>query len=790
LLERIGQYEILGELGRGATGVVYRARQGSLNRDVALKVLAPSLASDPGYVARFHREAELASSLEHPLIVPVYDTGVADGWHYIAMRLVRGATLEEAVRGRPPAVAAAVGVAALIAEALAYAHEQGVVHRDLKPSNVLTTPEGHIALVDFGIARAAQAPGFTQTGAVFGTPEYMAPEQARGEPADARSDVYALGMVLYFLLAGRPAFTGGESLSILYRQVHEAPPSLRALNPQVPRAVEEAVAICLAKDPAARFQTAAAARQALNAALEMPGVAAPAAAVPGAPAAAVPEGEMAALSLDVVRSMQLKQLGDEQALNETFAAFRTLVNDNLRDHGCLAHCWSGDGALALFPAAAGAVGAATAIQRALPRFNRARAARGGKAIQARAAVHAGPVPWRAGLPLGEVTSQTLDLAGRLQKSAQPGEVVASWAAYSQLAERAGFLPGPRNGPLAGSYCWSEWNEQQDVAPAPAPAEPPLDPAKASQLQAALAMQSLSAPRAEAGGPWARILGIFVAVWAVGILIYLVASHAFRPVRPGPTPPAATTPPAGRGEAALPMLPPGPRLPPKMKPPLPARPGGKSGLGTPPLPSAPAPAPAPVLLALPPGELAWTYQELSGADGGGAKVTETLRPAFELEGTPLMAWLSTEPGWLARLVRVQPDGLTVYGYLAADGKTAAARFSPPYRLLPSPLPLGTPLRQEFVIEGKTPEGAPFRGRGFAQLAVKGPPQNHVVPAGVFTAYPFHLVEEFAPSPTGGPLRIERQGWLAPLVGIIEEEVRAGAPDSSPPSLHRKLEAKSF
>jgi len=228
----------------------------------------------------------------------------------------------------------------------------------------------------------------------------------------------------------------------------------------------------------------------------------------------------------------------------------------------------------------------------------------------------------------------------------------------------------------------------------------------------------------------------------------------------------------------------------MKLPSPPRTGGKPGLGTPPLPSAPAPLPAPVLLALPTGEFDWIYQELSGPDGGGARVTEQLRQAFDLDGTPLMAWTSSEPGRLARLVRVQPDGLAVYGYLAADGKTPAARFSPPYRLLPNPLPLGTPLRQEFAVEGTTPEGAPLRGRGLAELTVKGPPQERAVAGGVFTAYPFHLIEEFAPSPTGGPLRIERQGWLAPLAGIIEEEVRAGAPGSSPQILHRKLEAKSF
>jgi serine/threonine-protein kinase len=254
------RYEIQQRLGRGGMADVYLARDRLLERRVAVKVLFPEFATDPSFVARFRREAQAAANLTHPNIVAVYDWGQQGGTYFIVMEYVNGRTLAEVLRadGKLPAVQAAT-VSSEVAAALGFAHRNGVVHRDVKPGNILVTSSGDVKVADFGIARVANAgtdAGLTQAGSVMGTAAYFSPEQAQGATPDPRSDLYSLGIVMYEMVGGRPPFTGDNPVSIAYKQVHEAPPRLRDLTPDVPVAYEAIVAKLLAKNPDARYATA------------------------------------------------------------------------------------------------------------------------------------------------------------------------------------------------------------------------------------------------------------------------------------------------------------------------------------------------------------------------------------------------------------------------------------------------------------------------------------------------------------------------------------------------------
>ena len=254
------RYEIQQRLGRGGMADVYLARDRLLERRVAVKVLFPEFATDPSFVARFRREAQAAANLTHPNIVAVYDWGQQGGTYFIVMEYVNGRTLAEVLRadGKLAPVQAAT-VSSEVAAALGFAHRNGVVHRDVKPGNILVTASGDVKVADFGIARVANAgtdAGLTQAGSVMGTAAYFSPEQAQGATPDPRSDLYSLGIVMYEMVGGRPPFTGDNPVSIAYKQVHEAPPRLRDLTPDVPVAYEAIVAKLLAKNPAARYATA------------------------------------------------------------------------------------------------------------------------------------------------------------------------------------------------------------------------------------------------------------------------------------------------------------------------------------------------------------------------------------------------------------------------------------------------------------------------------------------------------------------------------------------------------
>jgi serine/threonine protein kinase len=254
-----GRYRLERHLARGGMGEVYLAHDELLNRTVAVKELFPELAQDAAFVERFRREAQAAAALNHPNVVSVYDFGDADGVYFIVMEYVDGQTLRDIIREEGQmAPAEAVDIAAEIAAALAAAHEQGLVHRDVKPPNVLITKaDGTVKVADFGIARATNTlDALTMPGQVVGTATYLSPEQAQGHAVDHRSDLYSLGMVLYEMVAGRPPFEAETPVAIAYKQVTETPPPPSTFNSRVPPKLDALVAKAMAKDPAARQQSA------------------------------------------------------------------------------------------------------------------------------------------------------------------------------------------------------------------------------------------------------------------------------------------------------------------------------------------------------------------------------------------------------------------------------------------------------------------------------------------------------------------------------------------------------
>src|SRR5215207_848017 len=251
------RYELREEIGRGGMADVYLAHDRLLDRRVAVKVLLPESASDATNIERFRRKARAAAGLSHPHIVSVYAWGEEDGASFIVMEYVPGQTLREIIQshGRLGPMDAA-RIAAEIADALSFAHANGVVHRDVKPANVLITPQGQVKVADFGIARAETGEPLTKTGAVLGTATYFSPEQAQGFPLDGRSDVYALGVVLYEMLTGEAPFTASSPVSVAYKHVRETPAAPSTLVPDLPPAMDRIVLTAMAKDVDERYPSA------------------------------------------------------------------------------------------------------------------------------------------------------------------------------------------------------------------------------------------------------------------------------------------------------------------------------------------------------------------------------------------------------------------------------------------------------------------------------------------------------------------------------------------------------
>ena len=267
------RYALRERVGGGATADVYRAHDGVLGREVALKVMRPAMAEDRELLGRFQREATTLASLSHENVVRVTDHGMSDGAPYLAMELVRGATLQQLLREHGPLAEHAVRrIGEQIASALEAAHERGIVHRDLKPANILVTSDGTAKVTDFGVAHLEAMTQLTRTGEVLGTPRYIAPEQLSGR-VDARTDVYALGVVLYELATGRPPFDGETTAAIVRKHLRERPTAPRVLRPDLSPSLEAVILRALEKDPARRFARAAEMRRALGATSAAPVVA-------------------------------------------------------------------------------------------------------------------------------------------------------------------------------------------------------------------------------------------------------------------------------------------------------------------------------------------------------------------------------------------------------------------------------------------------------------------------------------------------------------------------------------
>ncbi|HEY6017855.1 MAG TPA: protein kinase, partial [Gaiellaceae bacterium] len=249
------RYELEELVGTGGMSSVFRAHDKLLDRKVALKVLHPQFGDDDEYVERFRREARSVARLSHPNVVTVIDRGEEDGRQFIVFEYVDGENLKNLIdRSGALPLETAVALAHQIARALAFAHENGLVHRDVKPQNVLLNGDGRAKVTDFGIARSMDVKhGMTQTGTVLGTSDYIAPEQAQGQPVSAQTDVYSLGVVLYELLTGETPFRGENFVAVAMQHINEPPPSARAVRPEVPPRLDAALQRAMAKEPADRF---------------------------------------------------------------------------------------------------------------------------------------------------------------------------------------------------------------------------------------------------------------------------------------------------------------------------------------------------------------------------------------------------------------------------------------------------------------------------------------------------------------------------------------------------------
>lgn len=257
--QMLGPYRIISQIGQGGMATVYKAYHAAMDRDVAVKVLPQQLAETPAFMGRFQQEAHTIAHLEHTHILPVYDYGESGGITYLVMRYLDAGTLKDRLKTRPVPLAEIDRLFTQLASALSYAHSKGVIHRDLKPANALLDAQGSLFLSDFGIAKLLESDRqFTQTGGLIGTPDYMSPEQARGQPVDQHTDIYSLGIILYEMVTGRVPFEADTPLAVILKQINDPLPLPSSVKPDISPAVERVLLKALAKDPADRFDSAGA----------------------------------------------------------------------------------------------------------------------------------------------------------------------------------------------------------------------------------------------------------------------------------------------------------------------------------------------------------------------------------------------------------------------------------------------------------------------------------------------------------------------------------------------------
>jgi serine/threonine-protein kinase len=265
---QFGPYRIVGPLGEGGMAAVYKAYQPVMDRYIALKILPRHFAGDPEFIGRFRQEAKVLAQLQHVHILPVFDFGEEDGYMYLVMPFVEGGTLTNLLRGQPLPLQQIRSVISQVGGALNYAHSQGLVHRDVKPSNVLIDRSGNCLLSDFGIAKIVEGSAkFTVTGGMVGTPAYMSPEQGLGLKPDGRSDIYALGIIMYEMATGRVPHTAETPMAVVVKHINDPVPPPRKLNPALAKPVEQVILKALAKQPDRRYATAGAMVQAVQAAI-------------------------------------------------------------------------------------------------------------------------------------------------------------------------------------------------------------------------------------------------------------------------------------------------------------------------------------------------------------------------------------------------------------------------------------------------------------------------------------------------------------------------------------------